>query len=265
MKIQPYLCLFLGAASLASHACGSGPDGVAASTTSPAGDGTSDAGAAGAMVECSEGQTRACSCPARDGSAPRPSSQSCFSGFWLICDCHSTADQATAGDCRAGHYEGDFDGFYSSAYTFVGVPIPVFALDATGPGLGFTLNAQQGGGEIPTFTISDGYVRGTADGVFPFEGVLTGTLDCSTKTFTGTLTGGYCVGPCVGLNEGKFSGPVQGTYDGTTFSFTAGTWELTEEGSDQALAFEFGGSGNWSAKWVSEGSVDVDSGVASGP
>jgi hypothetical protein len=83
--------------------------------------------------------------------------------------------------------------------------------------------------------------------------VLEGTLDCSTKTFSGTLTGGYCVGPCAGLNEAKFSGPVRGTYDGATFSFTSGTWELIEEGSDQALAFPFGGSGAWSAKCVADG------------
>jgi hypothetical protein len=263
--MRAYLCLALVAASMPVSGCGSAPDGVA-SATSPIGDAAwAASGDAGAAVECSDGLTRACTCDARDGGVPRPSTQTCFRGFWLSCDCHAPADQATAGECRAGNYEGSFDGFYSSAYTFVGVPIPVFALDAAGPGLGFTLNAQQGGGEIPTFTISDGYVRGTADGLFPFEGVLTGTLDCSTKTFTGTLTGGYCVGPCVGLNEGKFSGPVHGSYDGATFSFTSGTWELTEEGSDQAVAFAFGGSGNWSATWVAEGTVELDGGSAAGP
>jgi hypothetical protein len=255
--------LFIATSIVAAQGCGSSPDGVAADDIALP-DAAADANTL--AVECSDGQSRACTCPSAGGGPPTPSTQECFNGFWLICDCQAASgDPATAGECRAGHYEGEFDGFYSSAYTFVGVPIPVFGLDAVGPGLGFTLNAQQGGGEIPTFTISDGYVRGTADGLFPFEGVLTGTLDCQTKNFTGTLTGGYCVGPCAGVNEAKFSGPVHGTYDGSTFSFTAGTWELTEDGSEQALAFAFGGSGNWSAKWVGEGSVDVDSGVAGDP
>jgi hypothetical protein len=264
MRASPYLCLFVATSINPALGCGSDPDGVAAEDIR--GVDASAADANSLEVECSHGQSRACTCASPDGGPPTPSTQECFNGFWLICDCQtSSGDSPTTGECRAGKYEGGFDGFYSSGYTFVGVPIPVFGLDAVGPGLGFTLNAQQGGGEIPTFTISDGYVRGTADGLFPFEGVLTGTLDCQTKTFTGTLTGGYCVGPCVGVNEAKFSGPVHGTYDGTTFSFTAGTWELTEEGGDQALAFEFGGSGAWNAAWVGEGSVDVDSGVATAP
>lgn len=264
MRASAYLCLFVATTIVPTQGCGAEPDGVAANDIT-----TVDAAAPDANspdVECSHGQSRPCTCPSANGGQPTSSTQECLNGFWLICDCRATnGDSAATGECRAGKYEGEFDGFYSSAYTFVGVPIPVFGLDAVGPGLGFTLNAQQGGGEIPTFTISDGYVRGTADGLFPFEGVLTGTLDCQTKTFTGTLTGGYCVGPCAGVNEGKFTGPVHGSYDGSTFSFTAGTWELTEEGSEQALAFEFGGSGNWNAKWVADGAVDVDSGVATGP
>jgi len=259
MRAQTCLCLLLTAFSNPIQGCGPDPDGVTASATDPTNDAAGDGGPT--AVECVDGQARACSCPAQSGGAATASTQECFNGFWLTCDCHASTDQgASAEDCRAGDYEGEFDGFYSSAYTFVGVPIPVFALNAVGPGLGFTLNAQQGGGEIPTFTISDGYVKGTADGLFPFEGVLMGTLDCQTKTFTGTLTGGYCVGPCVGLNEANFTGPVHGTYDGSTFSFTAGTWELTEEGSDQAIAFEFGGSGNWNAKWVRDGTADVGTG-----
>lgn len=255
MKIQPYLCLFVTVFVFCATGCGAGSDGVSAGEVVRS-DAASMADAV--VLECSDGQSRACSCPSADGGAPRAGTQACFSGFWLICDC---GDLVSAEACRAGRYEGDFEGLYSSGYTFIGVPIPVFALDAAGPGLGFTLNAQQGSGEIPSYTISDGYVRGTADGIFPFEGALSGTLDCVTKTFSGTLTGGYCVGPCLGINEAKFSGPVHGTYDGISFSFTAGTWELVEEGSDQAIAFEFGGSGAWNAHWVAEGSVDLDGGI----
>jgi hypothetical protein len=263
MRAHACFCLFLAAIS-STTGCGSAPDEVGAQVASDDG-GRQDATAPPAL-ECAPGESRACTCPGMDGAVPRASTQDCLNGFWLICECYaSPAEPAAVGDCRAGRYEGNFAGWYSSGYTFIGVPIPVFALDVTGPGLGFTLNAQQGGGEIPTFTISDGYVRGTADGIFPFEGALTGTLDCQTKIFSGTLTGGYCVGPCLALNEAMFSGPVQGTYDGTTFSFGAGTWSLMEEGGEAALAFEFGGSGEWDAKWVGEGSVDVDSGVATGP
>jgi hypothetical protein len=196
-----------------------------------------------------------------------PGTQLCSSGAWLACICSpapGSTSGASADDCKPGRYEGDFSGLYSSGYTFVGVPIPVFGLDAEGPGLAFTLNAQQGDGvsEFSTFTISDGYVRGTADGAFPFEGALSGMLDCRTKMFTGTLSGGYCVGPCADVNEAKFSGPITGRYDGTSFTFTGGTWHLVEEGEADPLGFDFGGDGDWNAHWVGEGSVDVDSGVS---
>ncbi|MFT3926537.1 MAG: hypothetical protein QM778_28590 [Myxococcales bacterium] len=69
--------------------------------------------------------------------------------------------------------------------------------------------------------ISDGYVKGTADGLFPFEGKLTGTLNCKTKEFHATLDGGYAVlfQGLGGLNEAKFKGPVLGVYDVKSGSF----------------------------------------------
>jgi hypothetical protein len=119
---------------------------------------------------------------------------------------------------------------YNSAFS--PFPIPVWAFNISGkPGLAFTLNAsgevsQAGdefGGELE---ISDGYVKGTADGLFPFEGKLTGKLNCRTREFNATLDGGYALlleGVFGGLNEAKFKGPVLGKYDVATKSFSCQT------------------------------------------
>ena len=117
---------------------------------------------------------------------------------------------------------------YNSAFS--PTPIPVWAFNVSGmPGLAFTLNASgaapvEGEEFAEELEISDGYVKGTADGLFPFEGKLTGKLDCKTKEFHATLDGGYALlFEGLGLNEAKFKGPVLGKYDVATKSFPCQT------------------------------------------
>lgn len=174
--------------------------------------------------DCEPETEEACDCP--DGTE---SLKYCFEDGWGPCSCSEEKppiEGGLAGDCKPGRYEGEFFGMYNSAFS--PFPIPVWAFNVSGkPGLAFTLNAsgevaQAGdefGGELE---ISDGYVKGTADGLFPFEGKLTGKLNCKTKEFTATLDGGYALlleGVLGGLNEAKFKGPVLGHYDVASKSF----------------------------------------------
>ena len=213
---------------------------------------------------CSVGQSNACSCPAdTEGGASKLGTQGCYQGEWLVCNCQTIPDAgpvSTTGECKAGRYEGNFMGDYRSGFA-LGGGLKVSALDLTGmPGLAFTLyGKEEGGGEFKEFVVSDGYVKGTANGTFPFEGVLTGTLDCPTKTFKGTLKGHYCLLLCGGFNEGFFEGPITGTYDGTSFSFTGGTWDLIEPAAMDGLLGMIGGNGTWDAQWKHD--VDPDAAV----
>lgn len=225
---------------------------------------TSD-GAAGGV--CTTGTSQACECEPDEQGTVRTGTQACYEGQWFDCHCNELIElgpPSLDGVCKAGRYEGDFSGIYTSGFTFIGVPIPVFALDPTGaPGLAFTLNKkeQAAGQEFNIYTISDGYVKGTADGLFPFEGALTGELDCATKTFTGTLKGGYCVTLCAGVNEAAFEGPVVGYYDSEGFQFTGGTWDLTETDGNSGAFGAYGGMGEWNAVWVGDGTVDTTTGT----
>lgn len=176
---------------------------------------------------CEPTTERACECP--DGTE---SLEYCFDDrTWGKCACTEEREPIVGGlvgDCKPGRYEGEFFGMYNSAFS--PFPIPVWAFNISGmPGLAFTLNAsgevaQAGdefGGELE---ISDGYVKGTADGLFPFEGKLTGKLNCRTKQFDATLDGGYALlFEGLGVNEAKFVGPVLGKYDVATKSFPCQT------------------------------------------
>jgi hypothetical protein len=142
---------------------------------------------------------------------------------------------------------------YSSGFAG-GFPIPVIAFDfADKPGLAFTLlrSGDSADSEIATYTVSDGYMEGEADGAFPIMGVITGTLDCKTRKFTGELDGSYSILLPLGINEGKFKGPVTGEYDVATHSFKFGTWKV-KEGEEVTLDIisEAGGEGDWSANYA---------------
>ncbi|MFT3924760.1 MAG: hypothetical protein QM778_19660 [Myxococcales bacterium] len=255
-------------------------------------------------MECEPNDEEACDCP--DGSE---STRACFDdGTWSVCNCEEPeqpSDTGFVGDCKPGRYEGEFFGYYYSQFTVGWSAIPVWALSLDGkPGLAFTLNSS-GKEPVPgeefydELEISDGYVRGTADGLFPFEGKLTGKLDCKTKEFKATLSGGYAILVKAVLNEAKFEGPVLGKYDVKTSSFPCqngvktfpkcdgsvevratdvvadmfkGTpfpkpdfpsnWSLLELNPvlPPILPFPYGGGGYWSAQWVGAGSVDTNTG-----
>jgi hypothetical protein len=182
-----------------------------------------------------------------------------FDGGLLIQSDGSTA----AGSCKAGHYTGTFAGTYSSFLTFVGVPIPVVG--------NVDLTLQQSvtsDGEFPMYTISNGTVSGTADGIVAqYQCDIVGTLDCRAKKL---VNGGlrncvYCVGTffddagsCLGV-AGSFEGPLAADYDTSTFSFVNGTWNGSEEIADGSAMVSdsgylgpgnYGGNGTWSAQYT---------------
>lgn len=220
--------------------------------------------------------TTACQC----GSDP--GSRSCLASGWSPCQCASAPDtlidggteagpdtgfdgpvptppgnlrsdivfdwertQPSDASCEPGFYEGTFWGLYASSLTFVGAPIPVAALGTPlRPGLAFTLE-QSADGEL--LEISDGWVEGTADGLFPFAGTLTGTLDCETLKFEAELDGYYSLG-LDGIGMFRFVGPVTADYDMQTHSMVNGTWDLKEYDPPSALD-NAGGWGEWDATW----------------
>ncbi|HEX6245635.1 MAG TPA: hypothetical protein VFZ61_32145, partial [Polyangiales bacterium] len=246
MLMRRFASLCLSSLALLSWTgCGDEPEPV---VVGGGGGVTQDSGSP-VNTGCPEISTESCNCP--DGSS---GSRACSSGTWTSCNCGSpSVPVTTVGACKAGHYEGDFSGFYRSGF-ILGAPIPVFALDISlEPALKFTLEEKVGGdAEFPTYVISDGYIKGTANGLFPFEAKLTGTLDCRTKTLTGQMDGGYSILLPLGLNQGVFIGPVMGSYNSDDHSFTSGTWDLEEDDSlGISVVGDPGGEGTWTAKWVS--------------
>lgn len=164
---------------------------------------------------------------------------------------------AAPGGCKPGHYTGTFSGSYSSFLTYVGVPIPVagdVSLDLD----------QSNNGEF--YTISNGFVSGTADLLFPYWCDIIGTLNCKTKQIeNGALRNCvYCVGAadvdsgtCIGI-EGHFNGPLTADYDSSIHAFVNGTWAGSEQtdadappdagGGCKVGPVEYGGCGDWSAQ-----------------
>jgi hypothetical protein len=217
--------------------------------------------------------TRACTCESLDGS------QYCSSKGWTECECQkpeggsvrgSTATPLqdgtstpagnlrsdihfdwertpfTEGSCEPGYYEGTFWGYFASSVTVVGAPIPVFALGTPEhPGLAFTLTKKPGGGE--ELVIENGIMDGVADGVFPFKGTLTGSLNCDTLEFDAILDGYYSLG-VDGVGMFKFKGPLLGGYDKSTRSIIDATWNVKEY--PDPIADHIGGGGEWEAKWL---------------
>ncbi|HEX7476386.1 MAG TPA: hypothetical protein VF331_01130, partial [Polyangiales bacterium] len=159
------------------------------------------------------------------------------------------------GSCEAGHYVGAFTGKYY-APAALNTATDVASVDTAAvlggpvlPGLEFTLNSSKS--EI--FAITGGKIRGTANGLFPFDIDLTGNLDCSTGKFTGTMNGHYTV---VGINY-PFLGTITADYNKITHQFINGTWTLHEPLADGGLppivvpgiTMAPGGSGSWNADW----------------
>lgn len=307
MRISSYLLGFLATSSAALlPGCGDAPPTVTGGTNDISGDGDDEGG------ECKSETEAPCPCP--DGQPD--GLKYCYEGKYLACSCdkdENGGSTVAGSDCKPGRYEGEFFGYYFSSYTGATSPIPVWALGGLDgkPGLAFTLNAKgdatvEAGSEFAEeLEISDGYVKGTADGLFPFEGKLTGSLNCRTKEFKARLTGGYAVLIGIpGITTADFDGPVYGKYDIDSSSFpcqngakkfpkcdddvplrataavadaVAGTpypnkkypstWELLEKTTLMSpyKDIPLGGKGYWSAQWVGEGSVNTSNGMETKP
>jgi hypothetical protein len=157
------------------------------------------------------------------------------------------------GDCRGGHYTGTFTGLYTSVLTAVGVPIPVagnVSLDLDQEGSADTTCHPAGELPVPcnqVFTLKNGTITGTADGLFPYYCVMTGTLDCQSKVLDeGWIQCTYCAGLivdgeggspayCIGGSTdgaagigGRFAGPLTAEYDVSSYSFVNGYWNGAE-------------------------------------
>jgi len=258
---------------LACIACGDEAGPATSGDGEPSG--ASDGGGVKTGSKCATRyETKACTCDALKGS------QYCTANGWSDCECQlpnggtvrgnsSTPSQdgastpagnlrsdihfewertpMTEGSCEPGYYEGTFSGLYASNLTFVGVPIPVFSLGTPGhPGLSFTLSKKPGSGE--ELVIENGKMDGTADGLFPFRGSLTGSLNCETLEFQSILDGYYSLG-VDGVGMFKFKGPLIGKYDKATRSIVMATWDV-DEYDPPPLNPDCGGGGEWSAGWL---------------
>lgn len=307
MRTSSYLLGFFATSFVALlPGCGDVPP-----TVSGGDDGISGDGDKGKGGVCESETEEECPCPNGQPDGLRY----CYEGQWLSCSCdkdENGGSTVAGSDCKPGRYEGEFFGYYFSSYTGGFAPIPVWALGGLDgkPGLAFTLNANgaapvEGQEFAEELEISDGYVKGTADGLFPFEGKLTGKLNCKTKEFRATLKGGYAVLIDVpGVTTADFEGPVFGKYDvkASAFPCQAGTknfpkcddpvelratgvvadavastpypnkkypstWELIEKTTLMSPFpnIPLGGKGYWSAQWIGDGHVDTNTGMATKP
>ncbi|MDB4986619.1 MAG: hypothetical protein JWN04_1797 [Myxococcaceae bacterium] len=154
-----------------------------------------------------------------------------------------------SGSCEPGYYGGTFAGIYASQLTFVNAAIPVVAIDVPGmPGLAFTLTKKAGSGE--QLVIENGMMNGDADGLFPFIGTLTGSLDCTTLKFNAILDGYYSLG-VNGVGMFRFKGPLVADYDKATHQVINATWNVLEYDPPPAnFVTPAGGQGTWSASWL---------------
>jgi hypothetical protein len=163
------------------------------------------------------------------------------------------------GACKGGHYGGSFGGVYSSHITVFGIGIPVtgnveLQLNQVGSSnQTCTLTGETNITCNNVFSLQDGVIQGTADGLFPYFCFMSGTLDCVKKVLVdGWIQCTYCLGPLadgglacdlgngVGGSTGvggHFAGPLTAQYNTATDSFVNGTWNGAE-----ALAGNDGGS-----------------------
>ncbi|HEX7479187.1 MAG TPA: hypothetical protein VF331_15385 [Polyangiales bacterium] len=115
------------------------------------------------------------------------------------------------------------------------------------PGLELSLSQRLGSSKL--CDLSGGKVRGTMDGLFPFEADVTGTLDCSTGKLTGKLLNGWYL---VLGTKYYFGGDLTADYNKTARQYVSGKWIATEPPVDGGFPWPQppGGSGDWNANWV---------------
>jgi hypothetical protein len=191
-----------------------------------------------AATACESGALEDCDCP--QGSGVRV----CIDGGFEACQCSEPDDASAPQDplssCAPGHYEGTFEGWAG----FVVATTPVTALDLSGmPGLVLDVERPSGGGEF--LEVGNGFMKGNANGTFPFEASIEGRLDCSKREFTGEVKGSVQL-VFDGLDN-PFTGTMTAKYDDTKLSFVEGKWEVKGAAADGGIDFGLVGSGSWSA------------------
>jgi hypothetical protein len=180
-------------------------------------------------------------------------------GVHLVLD---TGTTMATGDsmCKGGFYQGSFGGLYSSHLTYFGANVPVTGdLQLTLEQMGSMQQMCTFQGESEScsdiFSIQNGYIQGTADGLFPFFCTLTGTLGCKERKLeNGWIECTYCIGP---LNDGGMSCALGGSGTGSAGDGSTGiggqvAGPLTADyfytstgdgGANTAGAIDGGGSG----------------------
>ena len=129
----------------------------------------------------------------------------------------------TGGSCEAGDYAGAFTGLYASQ-ALIQATMGFYTTIPVAGDVSFNINEKPGSsGEW--FEISDGHFRGSALAMFPFDGDFFGSLECSTRSFTGTLENCYYM---VGADKYAFQGIAVSNYDTVNHTFVGGMWSVTE-------------------------------------
>jgi hypothetical protein len=133
-------------------------------------------------------------------------------------------------DCVAGLYEGTFTGVISAAgYSDIAVYGTV----------SMTMEQVQIPGEEFRFEIRDGTMSGLAMDSFPFEGTLSGTLNCQTATLeNGSIDDAYV--DVMGTRY-YFTGILAADYVWHEHRFVDGTWSGESVGGTET------GQGTWDA------------------
>jgi hypothetical protein len=189
-------------------------------------------------------QTRSCTCD-KDGTPVRGRQTCDLLTGWSACECSAVpstiivdnADASIAADpannkghedfewnrtvpqgglCKAGHYEGEFEGKYIPSLLLG------FAKSDVAGSLSFDLT-QTSNGEF--FEISGGHMEGLANDQYPFTGDIEGTLDCTTGLVDAYLKNCSYL---LYLVTGYFEGPFKANYDKFNYACVNGVWSVTE-------------------------------------
>jgi hypothetical protein len=229
-----------------------------------------------ATVACGSGDERAAGTPDASGgvtpaTAPDAgfcSAQPCAcsgavgtrrcdaTGVLGACDCPvpaaTTLDAAVIniGICPTGRYEGNFGG--EAGFLFALGSVSGLDLWNEQPPLQITLSRERG----DEFAVSgNGMMRGTANGAFPFEAMITGKLNCETKRFQARLVGSVQLVFDGVRND--FTGTMESLYDPQAQAFTGGTWTVTGSDADGGFDLGLNGEGSWSAQHVPDAGSDA--------
>lgn len=230
--------------------CGADESGSPAQSTDGAGAGGLDAGAC-VPQSCACGTlsgVRSCSAAGALGSCECDAAAPTFAPPPVTYD----ASVSSSGSCVTGLYTGNFEG---EAGFFIAVgAVSGFDLFEEAPPLQITLATPEGASELGA-VVGDGKMQGTADGLFPFEATIKGTLDCTTKQFKATLMGSVQLVLDGVLNH--FTGTMTATYDGENQTFTNGMWMVTGSEADGGTDFGLTGTGSWMASYARDAAADA--------